>query len=363
MKIKIILSLLILSSFSIKAQHLAAFNDNLNKFWAFEAGIFTQLEYLEIQNFQVGGNVIAYLDGNGNLKVYALGETETLLMGNPIEYEATDYLVGYSLYEQLNVFDLNGKQVLSTQCDGYIVQDSLVAWHNRIKQTIQVYYEGSIYTIEDGLIYNPIKDFKAGDNTIAYIQNSTEEFKIFYLGNIIVLEQFVDKIIYEAGRDIVAYVNISDQSFKVFFKGKVEEVESFPPKSFKVGDEILAYVDNLGKLKLYDKGKIITLSDYEPEFYDIVDQVIVFEEQGHFKTYYNGEVYIVERYIPQPYIIDYNSIAYLDQSGFVKVFQNGKSKTISYEKVKELMMIRNLVIFVEGINKTKIYFNETIYEH
>lgn len=363
MKIKIILTVFILFSLSAKSQHLAAFNDNLNKFWAFEAGIFTQLEYLEIQDYQVGGNTITYIDNSGNLKVYALGETTTLLSGNPIKYKATDYLVGYSLYEQLNVFDLNGKQVLSTDCDGYIIQDSLVAWHNRIGQTIQVYYDGKIYTLEDGLIYNPIKYFKSGDNTIAYVQNSTEEFKIFYLGKIIVLEQFVDEIVYEAGRDIVAYVNIPDQALKVFYKGDVQEIETFRPKSFKVGDGIMAYVDNLGKLKLFENGKLTTLSDFEPEFYEIVDKVIVFEEQGHFKTYCNGEIYIIERYIPQPYIVDFNSIAYLDQNRFVKVFQNCESKTISYEKVKELMMIRDLVIYVEGINKTKIYFNETIYEH
>ena len=363
MKIKFILLGLLFISISAKSQHLAAFNDNLNKFWAFEAGIFTQLEYIEVQNYQIGGNLIAYIDSGDNLKVYSLGETTTLLTGNPIEYTATDYLLGYSLYEQLNVYDKGESRVLSTQCDGFIFQDSLIAWHNRIKKTIQVYHDGNIYTIEDGLIYDPVDNFKTGDNTIAYVQSSTEEFKVFYLGEIHIIEQFTEEMIYEAGRDIVAYVNVIDQTFKAFYRGEVFEIESFAPKSFKVGDEIMAYVDNLGKLKYFANSEVITLSDFEPEFYDIVDRVIVYEEQGLFKTYCNGNIYIVERFIPQPYIIDYNSITYLDQSRFVKVFQNCESSSISHIRVNELLMFRDLVIFVEGINKTKIYFNGTIYEH
>ncbi len=87
------------------------------------------------------------------------------------------------------------------------------------------------------------------------------------------------------------------------------------------------------------------------------------KNRDFFKTYCNGQVYVVERYIPQSYKIDYNTIAYLDQSSFVKAFQFCEPITISYEKVAELELIRNLIIYVEGINKTMIYFNDKVYEH
>ncbi|MCD4666030.1 MAG: hypothetical protein K8R68_12235 [Bacteroidales bacterium] len=349
--------------FTGQAQYLAAFNDNLHRFWAFEVGIFTQLEHLEIQEYQVGGNLIAYIDGGSNLKIYSHGETETLISGSPIKFTATDYLLGYSIYEQLNVYENGKSKVLSTQCDGYIVQDSLIGWHDRINQTIRIYYNGRIFTIEDGLIYNPIKEFKTGDNTAAYVRNSTQEFLVFYLGEVYVLDQYVEEMVFEAGRDIVAYIDVPDQAFKVFFRGEEYEIESFKPKSFKVGDEIMAYVDNLGKLKLFENGEVVTLSNFEPQFYSITDRVIVFEEQGFFKTYCNGQVYVVERYIPQPYRVDYNSIAYLDQNRFVKAFQQCEPVNISFEKVNEISLIRDLIIYVVGINKTKIYFNGQVYEH
>lgn len=358
-----LLTIIILIINYVNGQYLAAFNDNLKHFWVFEAGQFTQLEYLEIQEYQVGGILVAYIDNGSNLKIYRNGKTETLLTGAPIKFNATDYLLGYSMYEQLNVYDNGEIKVLSTECSGYVIQDSIIGWYNRIKQTIQVYYNGKIFTIEDGLIYNPIQEFKTGDNTIAYVQKSTKEFKVFYLGKILVLDQFVEDIVFEAGRDIIAFMDIPDQAFNVFFRGEEIQVETFKPRSFLVGDEILAYVDNLGKLKVFENGEVKTISTYEPEIYQIVDRILVFEEQGFFKTYCNGEVYVIERYIPQPYLIDFNTIAYLNQNSFVNIYQNCKSTTLSYEKVKEINLIRDLVIFVEGINKTKIYFNGTIYKH
>lgn len=344
-------------------QYLAAYNDNVYHFWVFEAGTFHELEFLEIQEYQVGGIVVAYIDNSSTLKVYRNGEVENLMQGSPIKFEATDYLLGYSMYEQLNVYDNGKKQVLSTSCDGYIIRDSLIGWHDRRQNTIEVYYNGKTTTILDGLIYNPLEEFKAGDNTLAFVHSSSQSLYVFYLGELQILEQYAQNVEFETGRDIVAFCDIPDQTFYTFFRGEIIELETFRPKSFQAGDELVAWVDNLGRLKLFDNGEITTLSTYEPQYYSVEDRVIVFEEQGFFKTYCNGQIYVVERYEPQPYLIDYNTIAYLDENRFVKIFQNCESKTISFIPVKEISLIRDLVIYVQGVNKTKVYFNGQEYEY
>lgn len=344
-------------------QYLAAFNDNVHHFWIFEAGTFQQVEYLEIQEFQVGGILVAYIDNAGNLKVYRNGKVEQIMEGNPIKFEATDYLLGYSVYQQLNVYD-NGKvKVLSTQCDDYITRDSLMAWYNQIQKTIDVYYNGQVTTIMDGLIYNPLQEFKAGDNTLAFVHTSSEAFYLFYQGHLQILDQYVQDLVFEAGRDVVAYVDKPDQSFYVFYRGETTELETFEPKSFQVGDEMVAYVDNLGKLKLFDDGQVTTVTSFEPKYYSLNDKVLVYEEQGFFKTYCNGQVYIIERYQPDPYYTDFNTIAYLDQNRFVKIFQFCAPVYTTYDIVTEISLLRNLVIWVEGINKTNIYFNGKVYQH
>jgi hypothetical protein len=363
MKRLLFLPLIVILHLSSQSQYLAAYNDNLNHFWVFEAGMFTQVEYLPIQEYQVGGILVAYIDSGSKLKIYRNGEVKTLMDGNPIKFTATDYLLGYSLYEQLNVYDNGKTKVLSTECDGYVIKDSIIGWHNRIKQNLQVYYNGKIVTLIDGLVYNPLESFRMGDNTIAFVHSSTQEFYVYYLGQLQVLDDFVGDMVYEAGRDIVAFIDIPDQTFKVFFRGEVSDLEIFQPKSFQVGDEILAYIDNLGKLKYFEHGEVTTISSYEPSFYTVEDRVLIFEEQGFLKTICNGQVYTIERYIPQPYLVDFNTIAYLDQSSFVKIFQNCESTTISYEKVKEISLIRDLVIYVIGNNNTKIYFNGQVYQN
>ncbi len=355
--------LFILLQFNVNSQTLAAFNVNVRHFWAFEAGIFTELEFLEIQDYQVGGILIAYIDNSENLKIYRNGKVEKLIQGSPIKYTATDYLLGYSIYEQLNVYDNGKTRILSTACDGYIVQDSLIAWHDKIKQTMQIYYNGRVITVLDGLIYNPIKSFKAGDNTVAWVNSSTKNFSVFYQGNTIVLDDYSQEMNYDAGRDIVAFYDVPDQVFSVFINGEVSEIEPFIPKSYKVGDDMLAYVDNMDKLKYFDKDGVTTISDFEPKFYDVVDMVMVYEEQGFLKTFCNGEVYIIERYIPQPYKLDYNTIAYLDQSRFLKIFQPCSGSTITNERIAELSLIRDLIIFTTGINKVNIYFSGQVYKH
>ncbi len=355
--------LFILLSFISNAQYLAAFLDYQDHFWVFDAGEFHELEYLEIQDFSVGGILVAYKDNGSTLKIYRNGQVETLLTGDPVKYETTDYLLGYSMYDQLHVYDNGTKKMLSTQAGGYVVEDSLIGWYNTVSQTIQVYYNGKTYTVEDGLIYNPLKAYKTGDNTAAYIQSSTKQFKLFYHGQIIILDDFAEDLTFETGRDIVAFYDAPDQTFKVFFKGRIIDLEPFQPKSFAVGDERLVYVDNLGKLKYFDGGETITISNYEPKFYEVKDNILVFEEYGYFKTYCNGQVQTIERYIPRPYMLDYNTVAYLDESRFVKAFQHCESFMVSYDKVKEINLIRDLIIFVTGINKTAIYFNEKLYEH
>ncbi len=362
MKKILIVTLVILFHFTGRSQYLAAFNDNLKHFWVFEAGMFTQLEHLEILDYQVGGILVAYIDGSGKLKIYRNGEVKTLMDGNPIKFTATDYLLGYSLYEQLNVYDNGKTKVLSTECGGYVVQDSIIGWYNRIKQTMQVYYKGNTLTLIDGLLYNPLESFRMGDNTIAFVHSSTEEFYIFYLGRLIKVDDFVGQMIYEAGRDIVAFLDVPEQTFKVFYRGEITELETFAPKSFQVGDEILAYVDNLGKLKYFENGEVKTISNYEPKFYSVVDKMLVFEEQGFLKTVCKGEVFIIEQYIPQPYRIEWNTIAYIDQSGFIKALNNCNPLTISYGNVKGIDLIRDLIIYVEGNNMTKIYFNGQTYQ-
>ena len=347
----------------MNAQHLACYNDNLNKFWIFDNGNFQMTEHLEIQSYDVGGTLIAYLNSNGNLKVYDNGEVETLLIGNPIKYEATDYLLGYSLYEQLFVYDQGESQKLSNECDKYIIEDSLIVWHNKIKKTIDLYYEGEVRTIEDALVQWSVNSVKTGDNILAYVTEFDKKFKVFYHGELQVLDPFTENIQFEAGRDIVAYTDVADERFYVFYNNEIIEIESFPPESFKVGFGIVAYIDNMGKFKYFKDGKVFVISNFKPDFYEVQDFCVLCGEQGFMKTYYNNEPVLLERYIPRTYGMSYNTIGYLNETNFVKAFQHGVITDISYAPVKEIKIFRDLIIYYLGGNTPKIFYNGQLYQN
>ncbi|MCX6233522.1 MAG: hypothetical protein NT175_02200 [Bacteroidetes bacterium] len=362
MKSAFLFLMLIFLSVSVEAQHLAAFSDLLNRFYVFDAGNFKQLEQLRIQTYQVGGVCVAYTDNSGALKAYYNGKIYPLESASPsIKYTATDYLLGWSLFDFLKVFDGGQIKILSTACAGYVIQDSLIAFYDRVEQRIKVYYQGEIITIEDGLINFPIENFKSGDNIVAYVTAVDNKFKIFYQGQTIEIDAFGQGIQYDAGRDIVAYMDIPRSTFRVFYKGDYYDLEYFAPKSFKMGDDMMAYVDDQGNFKLFRNGNVTTILTYEPAFYEIQDNVLAFSDQGFLKTYCNDAIQIIERYIPQKYKLDYSTIAYIDENNNIEAIKDCQKFIVSYDRVSDIELIRDLIIYKIGTNIVKVfYYGQTL---
>ncbi|MCK5839432.1 MAG: hypothetical protein KAG99_06260 [Bacteroidales bacterium] len=364
MKKLILITFFLASTFSYNtfAQHLAAYSDSQHNFYVFDAGNVEKLEDLQVQGYQVGGVCLAYISNSGSFKAYHNGMLHTLEMGGPnIKYNASDYLLGYAYFDFLKVFDDGLPFTLSTAVRGYVLQDSLITWYDYVQQQVKVYYKGDIVVIEDGLLNFPVDNVKSGDNIIAYVTNFDNKFKIFYHGELSIIDNLGENMVYKAGRDIVGYMDVPRNIFKAFYKGEMFDLEYFAPNSFKVGDEIIAYVDNMDNFKLFKNGVVETLLSYKPEYYDVVDQVVVFHDQGFLKTYCNGSVQIVERYIPSKYKLDWNTIAYLDENRNIKAVQNCEKAIITLERVVDIELIRDLIIYNVGVNANMVYyFGQTI---
>lgn len=343
-----------------QSQYLAAFEDHLEQFWAFEAGTFTLLEEEKIAEFQVGGTLIAYLDDVSNFKIYQYGKVQTLMEVAQVKFTATDYLLGYSLFDTLFVFDGGIIKKLSSDCEEYLVKDSLIVWQTRSDKSLQVYYKGMTSTIAEDLVGFDLKPFMAGDNLFAFVNPSTQEFITFYMGKLSVLDSYAEVMHYQAGCDILAFTDSLDQAFNAFYHGEVLELDLYQPKSFQVGDQVLAYHDDSGNLKFFEHGQVQTLTS-NPEFYEVRDHILVFEEQGSFKTVCNGQVYIIEQYIPQPYYLDVNTIAYLEHNESIRVFQHCEHIVANKVDVIKFNMVRDVIVYSENEEEVKVYFNGEVY--
>lgn len=361
---KIIILLLIISlDFPAFSQHLAAYSDIQNQFYVFDAGVTKKLENLKIQSYKVGGNHVAYIDNSGALKAYYNGEVYTLDNAGPnMKYYATDYLLGYKYLDFLKVFDRGKVKVLCTATEGFMVQDSLITWYDRIRQTVDIYYKGSVQTLEDGLLDFPVERFKSGDNTLAYVTSVDHKFKVFWAGDAWIIDDFGEDMSFKAARNIVAFMDAPRNLFKVFYKGEIIELEYYRPQSFEVGDDMVVYVDEMGNLKAFNQGVTTTLLGHRPEFYEVKDQVVIFVDQGYFKTYCDGSIQVIERYVPSKYALDWNSIAYIDDNRNVQVVQNCEKHVITYEPVLDIELNHNLIVYKTGPNLTRIYYFGQVFE-
>jgi len=116
--------------------------------------------------------LIAYLDHASNFKIYQYGEVRTLMKVAQVQFKATDYLLGFSLFDTLYVYDNDEVRKLSTNCKEYLVKDSIIIWQTKFEGTLQVYYRGEITTIAEGLPNIKFKRYMAGDNLFAFVNGA-----------------------------------------------------------------------------------------------------------------------------------------------------------------------------------------------
>jgi hypothetical protein len=352
-----ITTVLLFSGISLYSQHLAAFHNNLGYFFVFDHGEIKQLEYLKANGHSIGGNCMLYKDSRNRLKLYYNGEVTELEVNNISDFTALDYLAVYSYAGIIKIIE-NGKvNTINTHALHYYAEDSLVAFYDDAQSFLAAYYKGKIFLLEDGLVSYPPSSFRCGDNIIAYISNRTGDLMVFYQGHTFSLEPFVSESSFNAGKDIVAYINPADQKFKVFYKGKTYTIEDYPPISYKVGDGIVAYVDNTERFKVFDGSQVIDLSNSVPGFYDVQNRIVVFEEQGYFKTFYKTRLYELENYIPVKWKAQWNTIVYIDQNRNIKYFRDGENRVLTYDIVEDIELIRDLIVVNKGLNNYNFYYN------
>jgi hypothetical protein len=345
-------------------QHLGAYIDYMGRFYVFDNGENQKIEDFKPQSFKVGGKVIMYINDSGHLKIYYDGKTRQLEPGGVSEnnYFATDYLGIYSIFEKLKVIHKGKIIELSHRCTTYQAQDSLVAFYDKNQESLRVFYKGVVQDIESGMMGYPITKWKSADNIVAYISSRTKDFKIWYRGEVFLINKNVEETHFKVGADIVAYVDPLDETFKAFYKGEIYELNDFAPQSFEMGDMFVAFVDHMGDFKYFSNGEITKISTITPDGYLAEDYCLAYIEDGRFKMWYNNESIEIEAWIPSVYKLDWNTMAYLDNSNRIWIFQNGDRKFFSNELINSFEIYRDLIQMNVKVNRNIIYYQDQFYE-
>ncbi len=336
------------------AQNLSSFVDYRDYFYIFDNGATKQVEYQPIKSYKRGEKCIAYISNRGRFKVYFKGEVVELEKYNVFEYFVTDNLVIYKTDNELNVFDNGLTHSLVYYPEFYGFGDSIVAFYDKASKYLNVYYNGHITPIGESLVGVPAKSMSVGDNLVAF-KDINDYLKVFYHGEI--FESIYSPSVFKAGRNVVAYIDGTSSEFGIFYKGDNVEAEPFKPLSFKMGDEMVVYVDYSGSFKVFYNGETYPISSFKPEFYHVKDDIVLFGDGDFFKVFYKGEVFTLENYIPKKYYVDNSLVAYIDQFGFLRCFYQGESYKLSDEKVSNVVVAGNTISYTEGLNTNRVFSN------
>lgn len=355
----VIIATIILATSLTKAQHLTAYTNIRDYFYAFDAGEIIELEYQPIQSSKISDTYIAYVSQSGDFKVYYNGKTYEVL-STVDSYELTDSLVVMQSAGQLLVFEKGEKHLLSTDYGNYTATDQLVAFFDKTRKMFQVYYKGEVITLDDNLLDSENNYFATGENTVAYL-TPQQQFRIFYAGEQHEIGTISSEITFKAGKDLVAFWDESALAFKVFYNGQIYEIEDFEPQSYRIGDGALAYVDNSGVFKVFTDGKVLKINDFAPENYFFSEDMLIYYLPERVLVLKDGQVMAIENFIPENIQYDNHHIVYANGKDIV-IFNGSRKSKITLDQYNSFLLRGETILIETEVVQHKIYYQGKIYK-
>ena len=349
----------------VSAQPLSAYVNLQNQVMVWDDGIIRKIDYLTPISMKIGRTTIPYQDNSRSFKIYYGGGVRTINIGFTNEYHVSDNLVAFLNARSLNVFDNGRVKNMSGLVQQFYLGDSILLFHDGIRNEYKAYYEGIVYPIENFLAGEAIDVVKVSDNIAAY-DNYANQFRIFFHGNIIAQEDYAVSS-FDVGRNTVAYVDINRQ-FKIFHNGQTFTAEEFPPESYAVGDNVVAYVSNDGYFKIFYGDTVNPIGFFRPD-YKVGDNVVAFRDGGgYFRAFYKGDIITLESYYPDNYIVQYNSLAYVNRANVLRLFSAGEVYDVStmfnngdQSSQESWQLSYDVLKYRVGLNLYKIFYKGTKY--
>lgn len=213
------------------------------------------------------------------------------------------------------------------------------------------YTDGTISKLE----YIKIDTFFSARNYIAYIDN-VGNFKLFHKSKkYTIIPLPPDKIV--VTNFLMAY---SRGSFLGVFNGKESKrIQAFVSGNYKVGDSVIAYLDNFNMLKVYTYDTVQDLMLFSiADSFDISDNMVVFTYQyNELRAFYRGKISTVENFIPRNYKLARDVIAYNDYLGNFKVFDKGETYTLENYEIENYEVGNGFVTYSNNVGEWFVFSN------
>jgi hypothetical protein len=314
-----LIALLLLTGLRGFAQNgsYGAYEDIQNFFWVFEDGELKQLEALKVRDYKVGRNLVAFVNNQGQFKIYEGGYTKVLAENSPTFFNVTDHLLVFGIGGSLYVYEDRRASQVASFVREYVGGDSIVAFNNSNNNFV-AYYRGRSRTLE----VFPVTGLKGSKNCLAYLDN-LDQFQAYMFGQKVTLDANTPKE-YKLGRNTIAYIDFYGR-FKIFHKGNIIEADPFAPRQWEVGDDLVAFINRNGQFMVFDDGIITEIESQPPTMFKLEDAIIAYTlPSRQFKAYNHGQTYDLESYEPADFLIDNEMLVYPDYMNYLKGLDHGE---------------------------------------
>ncbi|MDD3740862.1 MAG: hypothetical protein PHH30_06440 [Bacteroidales bacterium] len=206
--------------------------------------------------------------------------------------------------------------------------------------------------------------FSVQSQDISFFNDYLNNVEIFSAGDTKQIEHLPLKS-YSVGNNMLAYEDNSG-NLKIYYNHYLHQISSFT-SSYKTSDNLAAIKMNT-QLKVFDDGSIKSLTINLTDYFLGDDILVWFDDyEKRLKAYYNKEIYDLDDALAtgtmNEVTIGENIVAFVDSQGYLNVFYDGNIERICFsERVKSISAGRDIIVFVEEPvnNFQAFYFGDLI---
>ncbi len=180
---------------------------------------------------------------------------------------------------------------------------------------------------------------------------------------ILTLFLFATVFFQASAQQVVPFIDFSG-FFKSYQDGFFRQIEFQRVREFKTGDDVVAYIDFRGNLRVFDGSKPVDISNVQVE-YEVSDHLMIWKIGPTLNMWDDGEMrtltYFADKYILRDSIIVFNDTRFNSVHAYYdgEVYELYKSSgTVAMPDV----VGENIVAFRDNGNFNKVFWNGQIYE-
>lgn len=221
---------------------------------------------------------------------------------------------------------------------------------------LKIYKDGAVSIIDQNIAMIPT----ITDHYIGYTTGG--QFKV-YDG------EKVDMLCANTGASVVedsvaAFYDSMQRTYSVHYNGISTQAEDGlvenPVQKWSAGDNTIAWVSKTThEFYVFYHGEILTLASLVTDMPFVAGlDVVAYQDPSDkgLKAFYKGEVLDVDPFMPEKITMGRGLFAYVDKSGALKVFQDGKTST-ALDFTPDEYFVKDSLVVMNDKGQCKIYHN------